>query len=65
MPLVDLRIGGQRIARMQIERDVEPLDDLPEGPVLRQVVVGDRPLADLREAIDQGAPESELVDATL
>ena len=64
MALIDLGVARQRIARMQIERHVEPLDRRPERPVLRQVVI-DRGLrvADLRKAVDQRAAKAELLDA--
>src|SRR6476660_1672025 len=56
----------QRIARMQIEWNVEPFDHAPERPVLRQIVIH-RGVgrSDLREAVDQGTPETEVLDAAL
>src|SRR5579883_3591076 len=64
MALVDLRLARQRIARMQVERNVESLHRLPERPVLRQVVI-DHAVGDayLREAVDERAAEAELADA--
>ena len=51
---------------MQIERHVELFDHLPERPVLLEVVVHGRvEVADLREAVDQRALESKLLDAAL
>ncbi len=51
---------------MQIEWNVELFDHAPERPVLRQIVIH-RGVgrADLREAVDQGAPETEVLDAAL
>ena len=66
MAVVDLRVARQRIARMQIERHVEPLHRRPERPVLRQVVI-DRGVVvvDLRKAVDQRAAETEFLHAAL
>ena len=66
MAFIDLGVARQRIARVQIERHVEPLDRRPERPVLRQIVIdGGVGVADLREAVDQRAAEAELLDAAL
>ncbi len=64
VPLVGADVARQRIARMQIERNVELGDGAPERPVLRQVVV-DRAvgLFGLREAVHQRADKAELLDA--
>ena len=66
MAVIDFRVARQRIARMQIERHVEPLRRCPERPVLRQVVI-DRHVgvADLREAIHQRAAETQLFHTAL
>src|SRR5262245_63382754 len=66
MAIVARDAAGKRIARMQIKRHAEAFDDSPEWPVLRQIVI-DRGVGpfDLREAVDQRAPEAEVVDTTL
>ena len=66
MSFIDRAVFRQRIARVQIEGQAGLLDRRPERPVLRQVVI-DRPLAvaDLREAVDQRATETERLDAAL
>ena len=62
----ELRIARLRIARVQIERHVKRLDRAPERPVLRQVVVSDVVgRTDIGKAVDQGADETEVVDAAL
>src|SRR5690348_13159638 len=64
--LVYLAVARQRIARMQIERHIEPLDRRPERPILRQVVMDNFVcIAGLREAVDQRSAETKLLDATL
>ncbi len=64
MAVVEFRPARQRIARVQIERNVERLDRAPERPVLREIVVGDvLRRSDLRKAIDQRADHSEFLDA--
>src|SRR6185437_16554902 len=66
MPFVNLRAARQRVAWMQIERNVERFDGAPERAVLGRVVI-DRAIGlfDLRETIYQRATKSELLDATI
>src|SRR5689334_310185 len=64
MAVIDLAVARQRIARMQIERHVEPFDHGPERPKLRQIVVNDFVRsAGLRETVDQRAAKAKLLDA--
>ncbi len=64
MALVALLLVERNFARMQVERNAEPLDLGPERPELRQVVIDDGVgSADLRIAVDQRALEAEIVDA--
>src|ERR1051326_2030681 len=66
MTVVNARVARQRVARMQVERHVEPLDHGPERPVLRQVVIGHGVGAiELRKSVDQRAAEAEFLDAAL
>src|SRR3974390_931314 len=66
MAFVDLAVARQRIARMQIERYIKPLDRRPERPILRQVVMDNFvAIAGLRETVDQRAAEAKILDATL
>src|SRR6266511_4833458 len=64
MPVIAGNTARQRIAWMQVERNVEALDRVPERSVLRQVVI-EGGASDLREAVDEHAPEAELLDAAL
>src|SRR5258708_35501796 len=64
MALVDLRRARQRIARMQVERHVELLALGQESGVALVVEVDHRVrIADLGEAVHQGAAEAELLHA--
>ena len=64
--LVHLAPGGDGIARMQVEGDIQLRHQRPEGPVAWVVeidaVLG---IVDLGESVDEDAPEAEVLHATL
>src|SRR5215472_5667828 len=65
MSIIDLRVGRQRIARVQVEWNVQALDGLPERPILRQVVIEyDVRIACLTKSVDESSFEVELGDTT-
>src|SRR4029078_606594 len=64
VPLIKFCPAREWIARMQIKRDVERLDDTPERTVLRKIIIGDVfGRSDLRKSIDQGSDHAEVFDA--
>src|SRR5262249_7080763 len=64
MTLVYFAIAWQRIARVQIERHIEPLHRRPERPISRQIVI-DNVFAVLRETVDQRATKAKLLHTAL
>ena len=64
MPFVDLRPGRQRVARVQVERNVELFDRGPERPIALEIVVGRGVgIADLGKAVGERAAEAEITYA--
>jgi hypothetical protein len=66
VPFVDPGVLLERVARMQVERQPEPLNGLPEGPVLRQIVE-DRAVNTLTfaEPVDESTNKSQVSYAAL
>ena len=63
MPVVLWALRDERVARVEVDRDVELGDRRPEVPVARIVEVDDRVLVvDLGEAVDEGTDEAEVAD---
>src|SRR5882672_2945735 len=60
--LIDAGVLRQGIARMQIERHVEPLDLRPERPILRQVIIEQRiRIGALREAVGEHTDKTQFL----
>ncbi len=65
MTVVDACPRCYRIARVQVERAIQGREFSPESLVAAVIQVDDRFLiADLGEAVDEGADEAKVVDAS-
>jgi hypothetical protein len=58
-------VSGEWIARVKVERHVQPLHGRPEVAVLRLVVVGDGVRVDLAEPVHERPDEPEVADGPL